>query len=161
VAVSFRGERWTVSEGARDEFGLRWIFGTDNTGASPDPDRIHTGKNSGYQAIGLAHVFGAGRIVLLGFDMCNAADGRKHWHGNHPSGLSNGGHNRYDTWRRVMGTLADDLAARGVKVLNASRRTALKCFRRVTLETALDEIRSPERATDPRRLPEAVDRAVR
>lgn len=141
IAREFLGELWTVSEGAREQFGIRWVMGRDQSGLSTDPSMIHTGKNSGYQAIGLAHLFGCRRILLLGFDMAVGPDGRKHWHGDHPAGLGNGGYNRYNAWIRCMATLAQDLKRARVEVVNASRRTALKCFRRDTLENALDELR--------------------
>lgn len=161
IATEFRGELWTVSEGAREQFGLRWVMGTDNAGLCPDPDRIHTGKNSGYQALGLAHLFGVRRIVLLGYDFCVGTQGEKHWHGDHPKGLGNGGFNRYNAWVRAMEPLAVDLARAGVKVVNASRRTALKCFRRNTLENALDELRSDDGGRDAGGVPPALDREVR
>lgn len=138
VAVGFDGELWTISEGARDEFGLHWIYGTDQSGLSRAADYIHTGKNSGYQAVSLAYLFGGTRVTLLGFDMSEER-GRKHWHGDHPRGLANGAEGRYKAWRECMSTLAADLAGTPCKVLNASRRTALKCYQRITLENALHE----------------------
>lgn len=131
-----------MSEGARDQFGLAWVYSTDGSGLSRDPTYIHAGRNSGYQAISLAHLFGARRFVLLGFDMMLGTKGERHHHGEHPPGLSSGTRN-YAGWIRLMGTLAADLKADGCKVFNASRRTALHCFPRVTLETALHELRNP------------------
>jgi hypothetical protein len=160
VATGFRGECWTISAGARDRFGLFWIYGQDYGGLSPARDYIHTGKNSGYQAIGLAHLFGAARMILVGFDM-QASGGRAHWHGNHPAGLANGGEGRYAAWRRAMEHLALDIKRTNCTILNASRRTALKCFQRVTLETALHETQDPDRAGDDRRLPQSEPCAVR
>lgn len=142
LAASFPGELWTVSDGARDRYGIAFILGVDAYGLSPDPTFIHTGRNSGYQAIGLAYLFGAASVVLLGFDFMLGPKGERHHHGEHPAGLSSGQRN-YQNWCRSMEGLAAGLKQKGVKVLNASRRTALKCFPRVTLETALNEIRSP------------------
>lgn len=161
VAATFKGELWTVSEGARDEFDLRWVFGTDNAGLCPDPDRIHTGKNSGYQAIHLAALFGARGIILLGYDFCVGERGQTHWHGDHPQGLSQGGHRRYAVWMDAMKPLAVDLKAAGVKVLNASRRTALKCFQRITLENAFHELRNFDGTGNPGGLRGDVDSALR
>lgn len=146
VAAVFRGELWTIADGARQRFDLHWVMGTDNAGLAPTLDRIHTGKNSGYQAIGLAYLFGAARIVLLGYDFTVGTKGERHWHGDHPKGLGNGGESRYATWARAMDALAKDLKQTDCQVWNASRRTALKCFRRVTLSEALDEqVPSPHR----------------
>lgn len=134
VARFFQGEKWTTSARARDQFDLHWIYGVDKAGLSKDPTYITQGKNSGYQAIGLAHLFGARRILLLGFDLARSG-GKTHWHGNHPHPLGNGG--SYPSWVGAMNVLAKDLAAAQVEVINCSRKTALKCFPRSTIEEAL------------------------
>lgn len=137
LATLFLGELWTISEGARERFDLRWIYGSDQgSGLAPDKSMIHTGKNSGTQAIGLAHVFGASRIILLGFDM-HATGGRSHWHGDHPRGLANGSQGRYAAWIRGLELLAEDAKRTNLSIINASRQTALRCFARQTLEDAL------------------------
>lgn len=101
-------------------------------GLSTTPQRINFGGNSGYQAIGLAYLWGAKRIILLGYDM-QKTGGKKHHHADH-KGLPNLGD--LDSWRRHMNLLAVDLRKQGVEVLNASRETALKCFERTTPEQA-------------------------
>ncbi len=143
VATACSGELWTVSESAREVYDLNWIYGCDHAGLSPSTDYIHTGKNSGYQAIGLAHAFGARALVLLGFDFMLGANKERHWHADHPKGLTNSAPQRFASWAQQMDVLAVGLKLAGVKVLNASRRTALRSFPRVTLETALHEIRNP------------------
>lgn len=136
LATGFPGELWTVSEGARDLYGLAWVMSADQSGLSKDPTMIHTGRNSGTQAVALAHLFGARRIVLLGFDMA-ATNGRAHWHGDHPKGLGNGAQGRYSVWIRSLELVAQDAKRDGLQIINASRRTALRCFPRVELEEAL------------------------
>lgn len=96
---------------------------------------IYTGKNSGFQALHAAVLFGASRVVLLGFDF-QATNRRSHWHGDHPPGLSNS-RRRYGAWVEAMKPLAHDLERLGIEVLNCSRETALSCFRRVELQEAL------------------------
>lgn len=137
VSTGFPGELWTVAEGARDRFDLRWIHGMDMGGLSKDPSLIHTGKNSGTQAIGLAHVFGAARIVLVGYDMSNDPSGRKHWHPDHPRGLGNGGSGRYPAWISGIDLVHQDLKRLGIPMVNASRRTMIRSVPRMTLEDAL------------------------
>jgi hypothetical protein len=137
LAQVFRGQLWTVSAGARQKFGLRWIMGTGASGLSPDPTYIHQGMNSGYQAIGLAHNFGAARVTLLGYDFSVGPRGERHHHADHPPGLGNCPPSRFPAWRTAMATLAADAKKRGLQVVNASRRTSLKCFPRVELEDAL------------------------
>lgn len=106
----------------------------DKPGLSKDPTYIHQGKNSGYQAISLAALFGATTIILLGFDF-QRTSGKSHWHGDHPRGLGNGGN--FTSWISHMNQLAKDLARANVRVINCSRKTALKCFPQVPIEDAL------------------------
>jgi len=140
VARAFHGEKWTINQNARDRFDLYWILGLDNAGLSRDPGIIHQGQNSGYQAVGLAYLFGAARILLLGFDF-GRSFGKSHWHGDHPRGLGNGG--SFAAWCAAMNLLAKDLAAAGVEVINCSRMTALTCFPRMSIEEALCQTPTP------------------
>lgn len=148
VATGFAGELWTVSEVAREKYGLAWIFSQANDGLSQDPTTIHTGGNSGYQAISLAYLFGAARVLLLGFDFMLGPKGERHHHAEHPKKLGRGCHT-FHHWIKRMDGLAADLARTNCKVFNATRRTALKCFPRVTLETALHEFRNTGRNRNP------------
>lgn len=142
--TAFRGELWTVSEAARDEFGLYWAphGGPDDCGFNPDPGVINLGGNSGYQAVHLAAMFqgaqlpdfAGSRIVLLGFDM-QRTGGKKHNHGDHLGGLPNGAN--FQLWTGRFAALARDLKSRGVEVLNCTRATALRCFPLVPIEDAL------------------------
>lgn len=139
VARAFPGELWSVSQAAAQRYGINWIHGHSKLGGlSKEPDMIHCGKNSGFQAIGLAYLFGAARIVLLGYDLMHEPGTRRvHWHGNHPPGLGNAASGNLGLWAREMHLLADDLKKTKTQVVNASRRTALRCFPRKTLEDAL------------------------
>lgn len=143
VATQFGGELWSVSDNVRDRFGVNWIYGCVGGGLSEHVDYIHHGGNSGFQALHLAINFGASRVVLLGYDFMLGPQGERHWFGDHPPTLGNGGATKFARWCEDMGKLAQGATQRGIKILNASRRTSLKCFRRVTLETALHENRSP------------------
>lgn len=96
--------------------------------------------NSGCSAISLAVLAGAKRVVLLGYD-CQTTGGRVHWHGDHPSSLSNA--RSIKGWPLKFENVARYARSRGVQVVNASRATALQCFQRVRLE---DEIRVTETA---------------
>jgi hypothetical protein len=97
--------------------------------------RIHTGGNSGYQAVGLAHQLGAKSIILVGFDM-KMSGGKVHWHGDHPAHLGNEG--PYDKWVSRFRSLATGLKQAGVKIVNASRETALDTIQRMDLQVALN-----------------------
>jgi hypothetical protein len=128
----FRGERWSCA--GLD--GVNHVEGVDDVGLSLRPGRIHTGGNSGYQAIGLAFMFGASRIVLLGYDLQRGPKGESHHHGDHGHGLPNLTSDMREWVRRFL-TLGADLRRQGVEVINATRRTALKCFEPQPLDIAL------------------------
>lgn len=102
-------------------------------------DCVHTGCNSGYQAINLAFLGGATTIVLLGYDMQHTG-GRFHWHADHPRPLGNFNPGMPELCRPKFTALAIDLASRGVRCINASRETALTCFTRQPLAEVLASI---------------------
>jgi hypothetical protein len=132
VRAGFKGELWTQDKRASLEHGLFYIHGEGKEGLGKD--KIHYGSNSGYQAVNLAYVFGAVKVVLLGFDM-QRTGGLTHWHGNHPAAI-----NRdlpVKEFLKKFPALARDLEAEGVEVINATRETALECFKKVDLEEAL------------------------
>ena len=100
------------------------------TGLSTAPDAVVAGRNSGYAAINLAVLFGAARVVLLGYDMRHVG-GRTHWHNGH---LRTAKPSTYrDVYLPRFATLVAPLAAAGVEVLNATPGSALTCFPAVEL----------------------------
>lgn len=102
-------------------------------------DGLHHGRNSGYQAIGLAVHLGAARIVLLGYDMHAPLVGdrvKTHWFGDHPGGTSPA---VYEVMKPCFETLPKPLAKRGVEVINATPGSALRVFPRLSIEQALAE----------------------
>jgi len=96
---------------------------------------IRTGDNSGYQVLNLAWHRGAKTVILLGYDMKHAPDGRRHCHADHPRGLGNFG--MPAACAQKFDALARDLKAEGMRVINATRETALRCFDRMPLADAL------------------------
>jgi hypothetical protein len=135
VRVSFAGQLWTQDEvAARRHTMLMRVRSEDRTGLSKVPGVIHDGENSGYQAVGLAYMAGAKRIILLGYDMQDHGT-LSHWHGDHPKPLK--AFPRFECWIRNFKTLANDLRSMNVDVVNATRRTALNCFPQLSLEAAL------------------------
>jgi hypothetical protein len=127
----YEGLRYTL-----DPAAAPWAQVLKNTGfigLDTSPDGLRTGKNSGFQCIGLAQKLGAAKIVLLGYDMKPDASGRdhffgKHWHGQPPA---------YAAFRDLFETLVEPLAQVGIAVVNASRDTELTCFPRLPIEEAL------------------------
>lgn len=93
------------------------------------------GQNSGAGGIAAAVALGARRVILLGYDCKYAADGRRHWHGDHPKGSGAGNAGSIGRWPAQFQELVSHL--QGAKVINASRDTALTMFPRMPLEEAL------------------------
>lgn len=95
-------------------------------------------QNSGAGAVVMAAEAGAKEIILLGYD-CQFANGKRHWHGDHPKrnrhGKPMGNAGSLSKWPEQFRKAV--LHLRGARVINASRDTALKVFPRVPLEDAL------------------------
>lgn len=135
VAATTAAERWTVDVAGAAKHALNWIEGVVGQGLCKRVGRLFLGGNSGYQAVGLAYQWGAARIVLLGYDM-QQTGGRAHWHKDHPGRLGNIG--MYEAWVGRFVELARDLLAESIQVINATRVTALSCFRQQPIDEALD-----------------------
>lgn len=104
-------------------------------GFDPDRSKIRTGGNSGYGAIHIAAHAGAARILLCGFDMKGG-----HWHSPHNWPLYQGGEGHFPRWIDRFATLAPELAARGIEVVNCNPDSALQCFPMARLEDALQSL---------------------
>ena len=98
--------------------------------------RIGWGGNGGFQALNLAVQFGAVRIILVGYDM--TLDHGVHWHGKHPKGLHNPVPGAVARWRRVLEKSAPILRAAGITVINASERSALVAYAKMSLLEAFN-----------------------
>jgi len=101
--------------------------------------RIGGGGNSGFQALNIALQLGADRIILVGFDMNDSAP--VHWYGRNRWPLANNPNaQNFRRWRDAFGVAATQLQALGVRVVNASPKTALTCFPVMTLDEALKDL---------------------
>ncbi len=102
-----------------------------------NPAYVRLGGHSGYQAVNVALHLGAARIVLLGYDMQAAVDGRQHFHGAHPDGT----HLKYLYRIGTFKSLQLALATIGIPLVNASRATAIPAsiIPRQSLEVALGD----------------------
>lgn len=134
-APDFTGEKWTVNRKAADKWKLNFIQGRGGNGLSLEDGMIHHGSNSGFQAMNLAVLWGAKKIVMLGFDMKPSADGLRHWHGEHPQGVRR--RSDYQVFAKFFELAAPQFKEIGVKVINATRDTALSCFETATLESVI------------------------
>lgn len=131
--AAFGGLKFSLKRESARYAGVQVLRNTGDQGLELSPTGLRNGRNGGYQAINLAVHLGASRVLLLGYDMKLGEKGEKHWFGEHPDH----GRSPYATFRRVFPTIVKPLKEIGVEVFNCSRRTALACFPRVPLETAL------------------------
>lgn len=69
------------------------------------------------------------RIILLGYDNAHGPNGERHYHPDYPKGFSNA-HNP-DRWLRAYECMATEAP---VRIINASRATALTMFELTALE---------------------------
>jgi len=109
------------------------IKGAHAQGLSFNPKVIHYGSNSGFQALNIAVLMGAKRIILLGYDMRFSKDNKSHWFGDHPDNVRS----NYTSWLSNYGVAAAQLNEKGIEVINCSPISALTCFRMESLESAL------------------------
>ena len=125
------GERWTMDERAAKDFGLFHVYAQRMEGLNTERGRINHGCNGGFQAINLAYQFGAGRIILLGYDYQHT-NGKRHFFGDHPRGWGNA--NRPERWLEMIKTIRCP-----VPVINCTAETAIPetTFPRQRLEAVL------------------------
>lgn len=107
----------------------------ERTGLSLSPGRLNTGGNSGYQAVNLAVLLGAARIILLGYDMKPSATGALHCHPDHPDRNPHAA--QLALWAGRFRSMLPDLGRMKVEVVNCSRETAIDCFPQAPLEAVL------------------------
>lgn len=124
--IATDAELWTSSREAAHIYDLHY---------APAHDETTHGGNSGFQAIRLAIDFGCDPIVLLGYDM-QFQRGRRHWHEDHDEkkGVGNPLESSLKKWRMRLELLGQ---RSGATIVNATRSTALKCFKRMSLAEAL------------------------
>lgn len=130
----FKGIKVTQDKKAAQEYDINYIESAANTGLSTDPDIIHQGFNSGYQAINLAYNLGARKIILIGYDMKLGADGSNHWFGHHPDKIVS----HYQSWLIMYSSLAEHAKKLNCSIINSTIDTALTCFEKMPLEDALN-----------------------
>lgn len=113
---------------------VRTVQSSGTQGFDPNPQRIRSGGNSGYQVLHLLAHLQVARIIAVGLDM----NGRGHWFGDHPQGVRTYGEN-FENRIPEFEALAKVFRERGVRVVNCSPGSALRCFEVADLETTLKE----------------------
>ena len=128
---SFKGLRVCLQTVQADKPPYPTLHNHGTVGLCEMPWALHNGRNSGHMAVNLAYHTGASRIVLLGFDMKAKNIAETHWFGNHPIKT------KYTVFRTSFiphfRKLAEDLQAKGIEVINATRDSDLPYFPRGVL----------------------------
>jgi hypothetical protein len=99
------------------------------------PGGVHGGGNGGYQAVNLAYHLGAKKILLVGYDMGNAADGKAHFFGEYEGRLAMP-HRNFGLFIRNFETIKPE--EYGIEIINCTPGSRLKCFPFSTLERELE-----------------------
>jgi hypothetical protein len=134
---------YTQSEPAALKHGLWHTPGPNKHPPGPpglchNPNYIHFGHCSGYQAMNVAFHLGVSHMILLGYDYHS---GGEHWFGKHPGRLNV--KTNYTAFLPAMPAMAEDLAAVGVEVVNCTPGSALDCFPIMQIDTALKRLWRP------------------
>ncbi len=125
---------WTACSATAERCGVHKVRSVNKPGLG---DQIlHTNGNSGAMGVGMAALFGAKRIVMLGMDMQAGPRGLKHFDGDHPLPLVQS--MPFGEWIKKFEAIKTDAKSRGIQLLNASRSTALTKIDRVPLEEILN-----------------------
>jgi hypothetical protein len=127
-------ETVTQCASSHKQFGLTTrIRGSARDGLGTQ--ECHTGSNGGHAALNIAFLWGAKRIILLGYDMKLGPNGEKHFHADHPTPCIQT--QLFEQWIRRFESTARDLKKLGVEVLNCTPGSALPWFDRCSIEEAL------------------------
>ena len=132
---TFQGRKYSLQPEAAAWPKVEILRNTGECGLELHPTGLRAGRNSGYQAINLAVLFGARRILLLGYDMQRRRGQPSHWFGDHPPAIR--ADSPYHAFLNRFESLPAALATVGVTVINCSRDTALTLFPRATIQEAL------------------------
>lgn len=148
--LAFQGEKATIENtGCRvtDE-SIALFHNNGRDSLSLKPNALATGQNSGYQAVNLAVLLGARRLLLCGFDLQLGPAGEPHWFGEHPIAT------KVATFSAMLANfnkLAPELKRHGVEVINCSPWSALQCFKRGRLDEEIARLQpDPPAAVLPR-----------
>lgn len=129
--MAFAGQKCSIQDsgGNITDPEVHLVRNAGPNGISVDPEKIATGRNSGYQAINLAILAGAKTVLLIGYD--GTTD---HWFGKHPVPTPESAGPMYVEAARAG---APAIKAAGVRVINCSPGSAINAFERMDLAEAL------------------------
>lgn len=127
IRATFKGKCWTQdsSVAARWPHVVQRMRGGNRDGLGLKI--IHTGGNSGYQAINLAFLWGYERIIMLGFDLRFGPNGERHHHEDHLAPCVQA--MTLHEWIHRFEKLARDFREKtSCEVINCTPGSALTCF---------------------------------
>lgn len=126
-------QMWTQDSSAAERYQINRQRAGNREGLGREV--IHLNGNSGFQAINLAYLWGAKKILLVGMDMKLGPNGERHRHGDHEKGLVQA--QLFHDWLQRSVKFAEDLRAAGCDVVNCTPGSALTCFPFASIEEAL------------------------
>lgn len=116
---------------------IRKLVRSMEFGLSEDPKVIRWNHNAGAGAINLAVLFGARRIMLLGFDMKANGNGQTHFVNGIAGYYKPARQMDFDRYLQVFPQIAVDAKRLGVEILNVSEDSAIEAFPKVKLKDVL------------------------
>lgn len=104
-------------------------------GLSQNPSLI-CGSSSGQQIINIASLYGAKKIILIGYELQPQPHDAtvNHWFGKHPRANSI---SSLAPMLAGFSRIPPDAERLGIDIINCSHNTAIECFKRDTIENAL------------------------
>lgn len=116
-------------------------------GITSHPKKVSWNLNSGGAAISVAANMGVKRIFLLGFDMNLDAEQNQHFHNKYRGQKDQPVVNKvnrkigvpFKSHMKCFPKIAKDAEERDIEIINVNPKSAIKQFRKVTLEEALNE----------------------
>lgn len=120
---------WTVDPGAAERYQANHWKGVNRNGLGETTVRLN--GNSGAQAINLAYLFGARRILVAGMTMA-APSGARHFHGDHEYPLVQS--QCFDEWLHKLNAVARDAERLGVEIINCDPESRATMFKQGEIE---------------------------
>lgn len=124
--AAFKGQKCTIENTGMmiSDPEVFMLHNLGSEGLCEKPNGLHTGSNSGYQAMNIAYLAGAKRILMLAYDMrfagrsTHAHDGHPH---KHPEDV-------YSGYARNFKTMLPQLTRAGVEVINCTPGSRIDAF---------------------------------
>jgi len=120
VSQACKDSAWLSSDVNSRAHGAGWLPTKPGAGLAPErAPYVMRGTSSGFQAVGLAIMRGARRIILAGMDCQASEDGAAHFFGEHPQQLNR--FHPFEVWREEFDGLAEPARARGIDIVVCGR----------------------------------------